>query len=55
VASLKSVSADIEQQEAPVAPDKVQVRLHLRLIRVRGVLVDTIDELVVAVAATRST
>ncbi len=37
-----------------MAPDTMQVRLHLRLIRVLAVLVDTLDELVVAVASTRS-
>ena len=34
--------------------DCMRVRLHLRLIRVFAVLVDTIDELVVEVASTRS-
>jgi hypothetical protein len=37
-----------------LTPDSMQVRLHLRLIRVLAVLVDTLDELVVAVASTRS-
>ena len=37
-----------------MAPDTMQVRLHLRLIRVLAVLVDTLDELVVSVASTRS-
>ncbi len=32
----------------------MQVRLHLRLIRVLAVVVDTLDELVVAVCSTRS-
>jgi hypothetical protein len=32
----------------------MQVRLHLRLIRVLAVLTDTIDALVVSVASTRS-
>ena len=37
-----------------MAPDTMRVRLHLRLIRVLAVLVDTVDELVVQVASTRS-
>lgn len=37
-----------------MAPDCMQVRLHLRLIRVLAVLTDTIDALVVSVASTRS-
>ncbi|MGH9190318.1 MAG: ISL3 family transposase, partial [Acidimicrobiales bacterium] len=37
-----------------MAPDTMQVRLHLRLIRVLDVAVDTLDELVVAVASTPS-
>lgn len=37
-----------------MAPDTMRVRLHLRLIRVLAVLVDTVDELVVQVTATRS-
>jgi transposase len=37
-----------------LAPDCMQIRLHLRLIRVMAVLVDSLDELVVAVCATRS-
>ena len=37
-----------------MAPDTMQVRLHLRLIRVLCVVVDALDELVVAVASTRS-
>ncbi|WP_208029265.1 transposase family protein [Rhabdothermincola sediminis] len=37
-----------------MAPDCMQVRLHLRLIRVVKVLVDTIDALVVSVVSTRS-
>lgn len=37
-----------------MAPDCMQVRLHLRLIRVLEVLTDTIDALVVAVGSTRS-
>ncbi len=37
-----------------MAPDTMQVRLHLRLIRVFCVVVDALDELVVAVASTRS-
>jgi transposase len=37
-----------------VAPDTIQVRLHLRLIRVLAVVVDALDELVVAVRCTRS-
>lgn len=37
-----------------MAPDCMRVRLHLRLIRVLEVLADTVDELVVAVASTRS-
>lgn len=37
-----------------MAPDTMQVRLHLGLIRVLAVVVDTLDELVVAVASTRS-
>lgn len=35
-----------------MAPDTMQVRLHLRLVRVLAVLVDALDELVVAVAST---
>jgi len=34
--------------------DCMRVRLHLRLIRVLAVLVDTVDELVVEVTSTRS-
>ena len=37
-----------------MAPDTMQVRLHLRLIRVLEVVVDTVAELVVEVASTRS-
>lgn len=37
-----------------MVPDCMQVRLHLRLIRVLAVLTDTIDALVVSVASTRS-
>ncbi len=37
-----------------MAPDTVQVRLHLRLIRVLGVVTDALDKLVVSVCATRS-
>ncbi len=37
-----------------MAPDTMQVRLHLQLIRVLAVMGDTLDELVVAVASTRS-
>jgi len=37
-----------------MAPDCMQVRLHLRLIRVLAVLTDTIDALVVSVVSTRS-
>ncbi len=37
-----------------MAPDTMQVRLHLRLIRVLAVVVDALDELVVAVRCTRS-
>ncbi len=36
-----------------MAPDTMSIRLHLRLIRVVGVLVDTTSELVVEVASTR--
>jgi transposase len=36
-----------------MAPDTMSIRLHLRLIRVLGVLVDSPSELVVEVAATR--
>lgn len=38
-----------------MAPDTMAVRLHLRLIRVVAVLVDTVDELIVQVGSTRST
>ena len=37
-----------------MAPDTMQVRLHLRLILVLCVVIDALDELVVAVASTRS-
>lgn len=37
-----------------MAPDTMPIRLHLRMIRVLAVLVDTVDELVVCVASTRS-
>ena len=37
-----------------MAPDTMRVRLHLRLIRVLTVLVDTVDRLEVEVASTRS-
>jgi len=37
-----------------MAPDTMRVRLHLRLIRVLAVLVDSIDELTVEVVSTRS-
>jgi len=37
-----------------MAPDTMRVRLHLRLIRVLAVLVDTVDRLEVEVASTRS-
>lgn len=37
-----------------MAPDTMQVRLHLRLTRVLCVVVDALDELVVAVSSTRS-
>lgn len=37
-----------------MAPDTMQVRLHLRLIRVLAVVIDALDELVVAVCSTRS-
>lgn len=37
-----------------MAPDTMTVRLHLRLVRVLAVMVDTADELVVAVMSTRS-
>ncbi|MDQ6838521.1 MAG: hypothetical protein M3137_09390 [Actinomycetota bacterium] len=37
-----------------MAPDTMQVRLHLRLIQVLSVVVDALDELVVAVRCTRS-
>lgn len=37
-----------------MAPDSMRVRLHLRLIRVLTVLVDTVDRLEVEVASTRS-
>ena len=37
-----------------MAPDTMRVRLHLRLICVLAVLVDTVDRLEVEVAATRS-
>ncbi len=37
-----------------MAPDTMQVRLHLRLIRVLSVVVDALDKLVVSVCSTRS-
>ena len=37
-----------------MAPDTMRVRLHLRLIRVLAVLVDTVDRLEIEVASTRS-
>ena len=37
-----------------MAPDTMPIRLHLRLIRVLCIVVDALDELVVAVASTRS-
>ena len=37
-----------------MAPDTMPIRLHLRLILVLCIVVDTLDELVVAVASTRS-
>ena len=37
-----------------MVPDCMHVRLHLRLIRVLAVVVDALDELVVAVCSTRS-
>ena len=37
-----------------MAPDTMRIRLHLRLIRVLEVVIDTVDELVVSVASTRS-
>ncbi len=38
--------SDASRTGGPVAPDTMQVRLHLRLIRVLAVVVDTLDELV---------
>ena len=37
-----------------MAPDTMRVRLHLRLIRVLTVLVDTVDRLEIEVTSTRS-
>ncbi|MBC8483332.1 MAG: transposase family protein, partial [Actinobacteria bacterium] len=37
-----------------MAPDTMRVRLHLRLIRVLAVLVDTVDRLEIEVTSTRS-